>query len=420
MRETPGARNSNHRRSVLPIRGRVIASITAWCSVRIAACTCFLSPDQGGGGSANIYRALCRSLCYENFGRPLGTWSGNRTGPVLARRVTHFEIRQTLRCNDEARSLRSMLPQPEDEAITGPPAPFELPYTTIDACIGPRMPASPRGSAIDDRESLACIERWRLRGWEITAITVRAELVVFGRVYSGQRAIGGRAWSATGRDMVRLIGDVFSNRVAALAWHPMGGRRRGCNGRIQFDFHRAYGAELCRRLHCARDSDALASSDAARRVRWRRFLSLNGARTYGSEHDQTDVERVQKALFSTTTANRITFHLAGHVNHGTLRPVAGSASPLLPPIARPPRSTASRATERRPPANAMCPKPRFTATSGFSIRCCSEDLERRPLCAVPRQAQMRTAQFNRLDRRPAIEVLPLKSRSVATGAADCS
>ena len=234
-----------------------------------------------------------------NLSSLLVPWSGNRTGPVLALGVAHFDDSAIPALPDVEVEVAAVAAAHgvEGRALTGVTrAQFKKLQLHEYRCLHLATHASSvlAGSAIDDPlESCLYLRDGVLSGWEITTLALRAELVVLAACHSGQRAIGGRGMEQLpGDDLFGFSAMLFESGVLALLgtlWPVDDETARA----ILIDFHRAYagGAVPEVALQSAIRTH-LASSDRRREVfDWAPFFisSMGRART-ASEHDQQDAE----------------------------------------------------------------------------------------------------------------------------------
>ena len=229
-----------------------------------------------------------------NLSSLLVTWSGNRTGPVLALGVARFDDPAIPALPDADVEVAAVAAAhgAAGRVLTGVTrAQFrKLPLHEY-RCLHLATHASSvlAGNAIDDPlESCLYMRDGVLSGWEITALALHAELVVLAACHSGQRAIGGRGLEQLpGDDMFGFSALLFESGVLALLgtlWPVDDETARA----ILIDFHRAYagGAVPEVALQSAIRTH-LASPDRRREVfDWAPFFisSMGRART-ASEHD---------------------------------------------------------------------------------------------------------------------------------------
>jgi CHAT domain-containing protein len=175
-------------------------------------------------------------------------WDGNREGDVLAVGVAKFDDRalpELPGADIEATAIAAAHGAKGHALLSATRAQFMSEPLSEYRCVHLATHGSSvlAGDAPDDpMESCVYLRDGALSGFDIAALTLRAELVVLGACHSGQRAIAGRGLARLpGDDLFGLQGVLFEAGVGAVLgalWvvHDEVARE------ILTEFHRAYAA----------------------------------------------------------------------------------------------------------------------------------------------------------------------------------
>ena len=173
-------------------------------------------------------------------------WRGNSEGPVLAVGVTHFDdpdVPSLPNAEAEAAAVAAAHGAAGQVLAGATRAQFTALPLDKYRCLHLATHGSSvlAGDAVDDPlQSCLYLRDGALTGWEITALPLRAELVVLAACHSGQRSIAGRGLDKLpGDDIFGLQAVLFDagvNTLLGTLWPVEDATAQA----ILVDFHRAY------------------------------------------------------------------------------------------------------------------------------------------------------------------------------------